>query len=145
MDHLPVDQRSKVMARVRSKDTTPELAVRRVAHSLGLRFRLHRKSLPGSPDIVFPRWKIAILVHGCFWHQHPGCKRATVPQSRTEFWQTKLARNMERDEAAVAALENLGWHAEIIWECEAKDTLALVKRLRRIFRHARHVPKVAEL
>jgi DNA mismatch endonuclease (patch repair protein) len=145
MDHLPADQRSKLMSLVRNKDTTPELAVRRAAHSLGLRFRLHRRGLPGSPDIVFPRWKTAILVHGCFWHQHPGCKRATIPQSRTEFWKAKLARNVERDEATFAALKDLGWRAEIIWECEVKEASALEKRLRQIFSRVRGASEAGAL
>jgi len=138
MDHLSADHRSRVMSLVRGKDTTPELAVRRAAHALGLRFRLHRQSLPGSPDLIFPRSKIAIFVNGCFWHRHPGCKRASMPQSRMQFWQAKLARNVERDKDAISALKELGWKVEVIWECEAKGSDALQKRLRQIFRHVRH-------
>jgi DNA mismatch endonuclease, patch repair protein len=116
------------------RDTQPEMKVRKAAHALGLRFRLHRKELPGSPDIVFPRRKLVVFVHGCFWHQHPGCKRATIPQSRQEFWPAKLNRNVERDSAVVSALKEAGWRVEIIWECETKVDAVLGQRLKDITR-----------
>jgi DNA mismatch endonuclease (patch repair protein) len=112
---------SRRMSRVRRADTKPELAVRRAAHRLGYRFRLHRRDLPGTPDLVFPRHRKVILVHGCFWHQHQGCAWGRLPRSRPEYWLPKLARNVERDREAAAALAALGWEVGTIWECEAKD------------------------
>lgn len=119
------------MSRVRGKDTKPEMLVRRLVHSLGYRYRLHRKDLPGKPDLVFgPRRKV-IFIHGCFWHQHPdpNCKLARMPKSRQDFWRPKLRKNRERDEANRAALEADGWQVLEIWECELKDLEALEKRL----------------
>ena len=105
------------MAGIRAKHTKPELRVRRVAHALGYRFRLYRRDLPGSPDLVFPRLRLALFVHGCFWHQHPGCRRAVLPASRPEYWLPKLARNQTRDAAARGALEAAGWQVAELWEC----------------------------
>ncbi len=130
MDHLSQEHRSALMARVRSSDTGPELKVRRLAHSIGLRFRLKRRDLPGSPDLVFPRYRLAVFVHGCFWHRHPGCARATLPKSRVEFWIRKFQANVERDRCDVRALEKLGWRVLVIWECELKDESGLRGRLR---------------
>lgn len=121
--HKPT--RSDIMARVRSKDTAPELAVRRALHATGLRFRLHRADLPGRPDIVLPRRKTAVFVHGCFWHSHPGCKRACVPATRQEYWVPKLRRNVERDRTATDALRAVGWRVIVIWECEARSPAGL--------------------
>lgn len=120
MDKLTTTQRSINMAAVRGKNTTPELSVRRMLHSMGFRFRLHRKELPGKPDIVLPKFRLCIFVHGCFWHQHPGCKRATIPKTRKEFWQTKFERNKKRDKLVRKALNKLGWHVLIIWECKTQ-------------------------
>lgn len=111
----------KRMSLVRKTDTKPEMVVRRTAHALGYRFRLHRKDLPGTPDLVFPGRRKAIFVHGCFWHQHAGCKLGKLPKSRPEYWLPKLRRNQERDAAAQAALTADGWAVETIWECETKD------------------------
>lgn len=108
------------MGRIKSKGTVPEVNVRRAAHALGLRFRLHRKDLPGSPDLVFVRRKTALFVHGCFWHQHEKCRRASVPKSRPEYWLPKLSKNVTRDALNARRLIELGWRVEIIWECEAK-------------------------
>jgi DNA mismatch endonuclease, patch repair protein len=107
------------MARVTGRDTRPEMAVRRAAHALGLRYRLHRPDLPGRPDLVFPRHRGVIFVHGCFWHRHPGCRRTTSPKTRREFWQAKFDANIERDRRAYATLEADGWRVVVIWECEA--------------------------
>jgi DNA mismatch endonuclease (patch repair protein) len=114
--------RSKQMALVRQKDTKPELRVRRFFHAAGLRYRLHEKRLPGKPDIVFSSRRIAVFVHGCFWHRHPdpACKLARLPKSRLEFWNAKLAANAERDARNLAALKVAGWHAIVVWECELK-------------------------
>src|SRR5919106_1632532 len=116
--HTP-EQRSRNMAAIRGKNTAPELVVRRIAHRLGYRFRLHRRDLPGRPDLVFPRLRKVILVHGCFWHQHPGCSLARSPKSRPDYWLPKLRRNQERDAKAAEALKGLGWDLMVLWECEA--------------------------
>ncbi|MDQ8727392.1 very short patch repair endonuclease [Bradyrhizobium sp. LHD-71] len=118
-DRLTPEARSAHMRLIRKTDTGPELAVRRAAHRLGYRFRLHRRDLPGTPDLVFPKLRKAILVHGCFWHQHAGCRLARLPRSRPEYWLPKLRRNQQRDAAAYEALDRLGWQVLVIWECEA--------------------------
>jgi DNA mismatch endonuclease, patch repair protein len=117
------------MSRVRGKNTTPELRVRRVAHGLGLRFRLHRRDLPGCPDIVLPRRGIAIFVHGCFWHRHPGCQKASPPSS--SFWAAKFASNAARDARVIAQLRGLGWRVVVLWECETKDAKKLAEIIRK--------------
>ena len=114
-------KRSEIMSRIRGRDTRPEMIVRRIAHGLGFRFRLHRKDLPGRPDIVFPRHQAVIVVHGCFWHRHPGCKRASSPKTRVRYWQNKFEDNVVRDKRNETALRDLGWKVMVIWECETKD------------------------
>lgn len=109
------------MSKVGSRNTKPELAVRRAAHRAGLRFRLHRKDLPGTPDLIFPRYRLAVFVHGCFWHRHRGCKRTTTPVSNAPKWQEKFERNQVRDTKVTADLEALGWDVLVIWECETRD------------------------
>lgn len=130
-DRLPPARRSWLMSRVRGKDTTPELAVRRTAHALGYRFRLHRRDLPGTPDLVFPSRRAVIFVHGCFWHRHPFCRKASVPTSRVDFWNEKFDRNVSRDRRNVDELVQLGWRVLTIWECETheKGRAALTARL----------------
>lgn len=123
-----VDQatRSRMMATVRSANTRPEMIVRKFLHAHGYRFRLHQKTLPGKPDIVMPKFRTCIFVHGCFWHHHSGCRYATMPKTRFEFWNEKLLHNVARDTENVKALELLGWRVLIIWECQLKkgpDTL----------------------
>jgi len=118
------------MAKVPNRNTKPEILVRSLLHRLGYRFRLHRKDLPGKPDIVLPSRKAAIMVHGCFWHQHPGCKKASVPETRKEFWEVKLLRNVARDVENLAALEERGWKVLTVWECATKDTVGLSRTLR---------------
>ncbi|MBX8538332.1 DNA mismatch endonuclease Vsr [Pseudomonas cichorii] len=115
-------QRSKVMSKIKGKNTKPELIVRSVCHRMGFRFRLHRKDLPGTPDLVFPKRRLCLFVHGCFWHQHPGCKYAYQPKSRAFFWLPKLQKNVERDHTTKTHLEALGWRVAIIWECQTKKT-----------------------
>ena len=112
--------RSAMMARVRQKNTHPELVVRRALHRLGYRFRIHRKDLPGCPDIVLPRLKTVVFVHGCFWHRHPGCPRATMPKTRREFWEAKFHANQKRDRNAEEALRSRGWAVETVWECQTR-------------------------
>lgn len=117
------------MSRVKGKHTGPEMIVRRAAHALGLRFRLHRKDLPGRPDLVFPRHKVALFVHGCFWHRHPGCRLASTPKSRIEYWQAKFDTNVARDVAAEQALRDAGWRVVTVWECETRKEDSLRMRL----------------
>jgi DNA mismatch endonuclease (patch repair protein) len=119
----PVDpRRSALMSRVRAKDTLPELIVRRTLHRLGFRFRLHDKRLPGSPDIVMRSRRVAIFVHGCFWHRHPRCRAASSPSIRREFWEAKFASNVKRDFDCHSRLEADGWAVHVVWECETKRT-----------------------
>jgi DNA mismatch endonuclease (patch repair protein) len=118
------------MARVRQSGTKPEIAVRQTAHALGFRFRLQRRDLPGRPDIVFPRLRKVLFVHGCFWHSHAGCKWATVPKTRTEYWEAKFADNRARDLRVEQALVEQGWEVGVIWECETRRQDVLSLRLR---------------
>lgn len=121
MDTLTTEHRSRVMSRIKGKNTQPEMVVRRLIHAMGYRFRLHRYDLPGSPDVVFPGRKKAIFVHGCFWHRHAGCKYAYVPKSNVDFWTKKFDANVRRDNSTVAALESLNWDVLIVWECQTHD------------------------
>ena len=130
MDTLTREQRSELMSRVRSKDTKPELALRRLVHALGYRYRLHAKYLPGHPDLVFATRRKTIFVHGCFWHRHEGCPRCRMPKSRLLFWKSKLNANRERDQANQEKLHRLGWAFMIVWECDLGDTDALTSRIR---------------
>ena len=127
-------QRSAVMRRVKGRDTTPELTVRRALTRLGARYRLHRKDLPGSPDVAMPGRRLALFVHGCFWHGHDCARGARVPKQNRDYWTAKVARNRIRDAAARAALEGLGWRVETIWECELRDAAALEARLAAMLR-----------
>ncbi|WEX09635.1 very short patch repair endonuclease [Chelativorans sp. AA-79] len=128
-DLITPEQRSANMALIRSRNTLPEILVRRTLHRLGYRFRIHWKNAPGRPDIALPNRKCLIQVHGCFWHQHPGCAAARIPTTRREFWKQKLEQNRARDLKNQAAAEALGWRALIIWECELRDLQAIEKRL----------------
>src|SRR5690348_16415719 len=122
-------ERSRIMAAVKSKHTTPEMIVRRLVHSLGYRYRLHVRTLPGTPDLVFPSRRKIILVSGCFWHMH-GCGRCRVPTSRRTYWMAKLVRNRARDQRSRRALHNLGWRVLNVWECQARDENRLASRIR---------------
>lgn len=124
-DFVTPEKRSKIMRGVKQKDTKPELLVRRALHARGYRFRLHRKDLPGKPDIVLPRHGLAIFVHGCFWHQHEACKDGRLPASNEDYWLPKLARNVERDKEKALALQEAGWRVLAVWECEARDPARL--------------------
>ncbi len=119
-DIVSKQKRSQMMSRVRSKNTTPEKTVRSWLHKKGFRFRLHRKNLPGKPDIVLPKYKATIFVHGCFFHHHEGCKLAYIPKTRTEWWLEKFAKNRSRDKANQQELEELNWNVLVIWECEVR-------------------------
>lgn len=114
------------MSNVRSKNTKPELKVRSLLHRLGYRFRIHRKDLPGKPDIVLPKYHLAIFVHGCFWHQHPGCNRAKLPKKNRIFWEAKLIGNAKRDSVVQEKLKKIGWNVLVIWECDIKRDNRLV-------------------
>lgn len=130
MDIAGIDaHRSELMRRIRRENTRPELLVRGILFRLGYRFRLHRKELPGSPDIVFPGRRSVIFVHGCYWHGHVGCAKATVPKTRTDFWLRKFERNARRDLEKTAKLEQDGWRVLVVWECELKDTHRLTAKL----------------
>lgn len=118
VDPFTPQKRSETMSRVKSRNTKPELRVRSALHRLGYRFRLHRKDLPGKPDVILPKYGTAVFVHGCFWHQHPGCRKATMPVNNRDYWEAKLRRNVERDDKARRALEDLGWRVVTLWECE---------------------------
>ena len=128
-DKLTSSQRSHCMSRIRGKNTKQEILVRKGLHARGFRFRLHNKKLPGSPDIVLPKYGVAIMVNGCFWHGHKGCRYATKPKTNIEFWEAKIARNRHRDEVTTAHLEALGWTVITIWECELRTNSQLDDRL----------------
>jgi DNA mismatch endonuclease, patch repair protein len=129
VDRLSKERRSKLMSRVRSTNTTPELKVRSLIHRLGYRFRLHDKKLPGKPDLAFPGRKKVIFVHGCFWHGHLGCTKGRLPKSNLATWRPKIARNRQRDEEQIKAIRALGWDALIVWQCELKDIEELISRI----------------
>jgi len=131
-DVFPPEKRSAVMRRVKGRDTAPELAVRKALTALGARYRLHRKDLPGNPDIVLPGRRLALFVHGCFWHGHDCARGARVPKQNREYWLAKVARNRARDAASRDKLTGLGWRVETIWECELKDAAALSQRLAKL-------------
>lgn len=131
MDIVSREKRSAMMAGIGSRNTRPELAVRRAAHRLGLRFRLHRRDLPGSPDLVFPKWRTALFVHGCYWHRHSGCSLSYTPKSNVEFWLNKFQINVNRDKRTKQELENMGWQVVVIWECETKNEKTISEILNR--------------
>ena len=131
--HKVSEQRSRNMSAIKSKNTKPEIAVRKLLHSMGYRFRLHRKDLPGSPDIVLPKYKTVIFVHGCFWHRHENCKYASNPKTRKEFWESKFKANVKRDLEIQEKIKNIGWQSSVIWECELKDTFGLKDKIIDIF------------
>ena len=128
-DTLTARERSEVMSRIRSKDTKPEMLVRRLVHGMGYRYRLHAADLPGRPDLVFRPRRKAIFVHGCFWHRHEGCTRNTIPATRRNFWRRKLDGNVQRDRRHEAALRESGWRVLVIWECETGGDLRGVARM----------------
>jgi DNA mismatch endonuclease, patch repair protein len=145
VDRLSPARRSALMARVSSKDTAPEMRVRRAAHALGYRYRLHDRALPGRPDLVFPRLRKVILVHGCFWHRHPGCPKATAPKSHVAFWSDKFARNVARDSSNLAGLQERGWRVLTVWECETRESRQLSMKLSTFLGEPDMTPTVARL
>ena len=147
-DILTPSQRHICMSSIRGKNTKPEILVRKGLHARGFRFRLHNKKLPGSPDIVLPKYGVAIMVNGCFWHGHKGCRYATKPKTNVEFWETKIARNRHRDEVTTAHLEALGWTVMTIWECELRNSSQLDERLNALaedIRYAGEVKRVKDM
>ena len=127
-DRVSESRRSYIMSRVGSKDTAPEMTVRRLLHGLGYRYRLHARALPGTPDLCFPARHRAIFVHGCFWHGH-GCRYGRLPKSRVDYWEQKIAANRRRDQDRIVRLAALGWSALVVWQCETRDTALLTAKL----------------
>lgn len=123
MDTVDPKKRSEIMSHIRGKNTKPELLIRSLLHRSGFRFRIHRRDLPGCPDIVLPKYKTIIFVHGCFWHQHPGCSKATIPETNKDFWTEKLTKNTTRDFLICNELKKQGWKTIIVWQCELKKIL----------------------
>lgn len=128
-DIVDSKQRSRMMSNIKGRDTQPEITVRQIAHRLGFRFRLYRNDLPGRPDLVFPRYRAVVFVHGCFWHRHRGCRYAYSPKTRVRFWTEKFRGNVERDRRNVNMLRQLGWRVLIIWECETRSSECVEKHL----------------
>ncbi|GGH50813.1 DNA mismatch endonuclease Vsr [Frigidibacter albus] len=128
VDIVTPDVRSRMMAAIGGTNTRPEIALRKTLHARGVRFRLHRKDLPGSPDLVFPRYRAVAFVHGCFWHRHLGCRYATTPSTRPEFWQAKFDANVARDYRAIEDLGRMGWRVAIVWECAIRSRLPEIAR-----------------
>ena len=136
-DFLSPEERSKRMARIKGANTRPEIVLRKVLHSLGLRFRLNRKDLPGRPDLVFPRYNAIVFVHGCFWHRHHNCNISTIPKTNSDFWSEKFKKNVARDIRVVESLAELGWRVFVVWECElssAKKAKATGQKLSELIR-----------
>lgn len=130
MDRVTADRRSEIMRRIRSKDTSIEMTIRRLVHGMGYRYRLHAKDLPGSPDLVFRGRRKIILVHGCFWHRHRKCPLSSTPKTRVDFWKEKFEKNMVRDRRNLRELKKLGWSILVVWQCEIKDKDKLEKMIR---------------
>jgi DNA mismatch endonuclease, patch repair protein len=143
MDRIDAETRSRIMRTVRTKDTSSELSVRRIAHAMGYRFRLHRLDLPGKPDIVFPKHRVAVFVHGCFWHSHANCPKGRRPTSNVAFWGKKLDQNEARDQRVEEDLKNLGWRSLVVWECETARAQEVERKLRRALKRDGNVrPKL---
>ena len=136
VDTLTSAERSERMSRIKSRDTSPEVALRKVLHALGFRFRLDNRKLPGKPDIVLPRYKTAIFVHGCFWHRHSGCAKASSPKTRKAFWNAKFETNVARDARVKRKLRRLGWRVMTIWECDTGNAERVADRLKRFMEEA---------
>lgn len=129
MDNVSKEKRSQIMSKIRGKNTTPEIKVRSLLHRLGFRFRIHKKNLPGKPDIVLAKYKAVIFVNGCFWHGHQGCKISKIPKSNTDFWTNKIQRNIEHDELNIAKLLDAKWRVLVIWECEINREHELTQKI----------------
>lgn len=143
VDHVSPERRTQIMRSIRSKDTGPEILVRKAAYRLGLRFRLHVKHLPGKPDLVFKKWSTVLFVNGCFWHRHPGCKKASDPKTRSQFWQKKFADNVRRDESNYRALVDAGWRVVVLWQCQVRTIEAATVLLEHYFPRQMLAPLLA--
>lgn len=130
-DVFSKEKRSRIMSKIKGKDTKPEKLVRSMLHRMGYRFRLHVRDLPGSPDVVLPRHRKIVFVHGCFWHGHLGCQRAKLPETNRPFWEEKIGKNIKRDRAVLRELKRNGWKILVVWQCQMRDKNVLEKRLRR--------------
>jgi DNA mismatch endonuclease (patch repair protein) len=137
VDRLTKERRSWLMSRIGGKNTEPEIAVRKIVHNLGFRFRLHYPSLAGTPDLVLPRLRTAMFVHGCFWHHHIDCSKASLPKTRRAYWQAKFEANVARDELNRAKLKRDGWRVVVVWQCELRDSNKLKNRLKNILERRR--------
>jgi DNA mismatch endonuclease, patch repair protein len=133
MDIFSKPKRTQIMSKISGKDTKPEILVRKYLFSKGFRYRKNVKELPGKPDIILPKYKTVIFVHGCFWHGHEGCRKSQLPTSNIEFWTEKIGRNKERDQKEIQELEKLGWKVIVIWQCEIKNVSLQKERLDRLF------------
>jgi len=131
MDNLTKKQRQYCMSKIRSKNTKPEKAVRKILDKLNIEYNIHTKILPGTPDITIPKIKKIIFVNGCFWHQHKNCKRANIPKTNKEYWIKKLSRNIKKQNTDIKNLRKLGWRVSVIWECQTKDKAVLIKKIKR--------------
>jgi DNA mismatch endonuclease, patch repair protein len=129
MDHVSPERRSHIMRLVKPINNKTEIAVRRILHALGFRFRLHGQGLPGKPDVILPKWRTIVMIHGCFWHRHAGCRKATTPKTKRSFWKKKFDANVKRDRRVHAELEGLGWRICVVWQCELASPAELAKRL----------------
>jgi DNA mismatch endonuclease (patch repair protein) len=138
------ETRSRTMRAVKGKDTTPEMVVRRLVHSMGYRYRLHRQDLPGKPDMVFPRLRKIVFIHGCFWHGHDCPRGARMPKANQDYWQKKISGNSLRDGRSVAALQSQGWRVAVIWECELKDMVQVKRRLVRFLSKSQQLKESGE-
>lgn len=134
VDHVPPVKRSEIMRAVGTRNTGPELAVRKMLHRAGYRFQLHRKDLPGTPDIVLPRLRKAIFVHGCYWHGHAGCTKGRLPRSRVDYWAAKIETNRRRDRARMRELRTAGWTPLVVWQCQLRRPEVLLRRLKRLLK-----------
>ncbi len=133
-DKLSPERRSWNMSRIRGRNTGPEVRVRSLIHRLGYRFSLRRSDLPGKPDIVLPRRRLAIFVHGCFWHRHRNCRNSVIPKTRKDFWLAKLESNVRRDRSNASAVRRLGWRTSVVWECELEDEPKLTRRILKLLK-----------
>jgi len=141
MDHVPPERRSFIMRMVKTADTRPELTVRKLLHNLGFRFRLRNKRLPGTPDVVLSKWRAIVLIHGCFWHRHERCRKATIPKTKRAYWLKKFKANVRRDSIVTERLHALGWRVCIVWQCELDDLERLSGRLASFITKGRKVQK----
>lgn len=138
MDKFSKEKRSDIMSRVHSKNTKPEEAVRKFLFSQGFRYRKNDKRYPGKPDILLPKYRTAIFVNGCFWHQHPGCISATLPETNQDYWREKLRKNTERDALQISRLQEMGWHVIVLWECEISNRTKRKERLQSLVEEIVH-------